>query len=1579
MKKHIVWVVVALVVLSAVVVSVQNNLLSVDMFMNSFDDVKANKGVADNSQQSEVSFWEHYASFKQSYEDNEFDNIRSSSKYSGSQVFLAKSDSWQDVLKATTLSAWNTENFGECSYNPYSRDAVGRCLFPLFIIHDNDMYSIEDTLSRLEAQQSPNSNIDYEYKMFSKEDSVDVSFNGASVETVSPEDYESFWSGFDTAVIVSNDYETALHGAIISSRLNAPLFIKGYDDPAVIERLLDDDSKQVVLLSSSATDFSWKDEGKASCYVDMSVGPNTPDLYELHLLFDTDGERDGERPFFKPMISKLLIYNSNDLSTCQEMYGSFFNQSGMSFSPSVLCKDSLMVPYLAVAYNQMPLSLQKQKTLNQFVQAQDVDSAEDIVPDVLASYDVFGAIDDYFDIDTTEIDGRVKETLDVLNRGRSQLEQASSDDARSFSFDKASFTFVANPYSAPIMRTYFENSPSLWDDSAPGSLYLILPFFDDESYLFSDELSTGIVTGLTVSDTSSLVMKNIFLDNVGDALMDIDQSRQATGNHLHVVFGSTNPSSYDYLDFASLTHLPIENKFSVSVSRAEYFSVDDPATGVVAGDDLFASDLFRHSFSRQVVFDFDKSELVDFSKDALDTVMWIILLPDREPTIESLRSFELEAHTDHKGTDEYNLKLSQDRADAIKEYLLKSCHCQCDKLQQSTFDVEKGSYVSSQNSANSVACVERDLSSIKQMVSSECSNKCSMFSNNIVASGFGETNPRVITQPLYEELCGSVKLNLFDDSNTVRFSDSTCDFLKEHTGQAITKELLDTIEDPSMERAVRALNRRAEFSFVPEEHSPETPAQVEEFSASSKGRLHGDIFYYLGEQAPWISLSDTSRGEYDLVTLYDSLKPLPGYSPFYMFDSAPVFSYGKFSSLFNGSVEKPPVALLLTRFGGRGVYGFDARDSLFGQQEYFADVLFSDIVSPTFAGSMAGKLHLQYVKNTPETSCLARGASDCASSLTSRAHQDFASRFRFLGVPQSVIVPLEAKKPGRFSCIDSESVCGSSEYLEGMFPDQKHFIISSSMNPDDLFGGESNPLLSSLMPSPSESFFSDVNVDFVTSFESARLFSYPLLEPLVSEKNAGEGTVEVFTYVASPYEVEGMVSLVNDYSILKLDALPARHDGDFKTPSFNDYNVVGSEESPSNSFRKLYHLNCEVASEDFDSFIAAVDTDFDEFEYNANRDNYKLKGSGGSDWNIYKCSANVQPSAFMNNKNFPRSREQAVVFDVARKGTSAVFKRDILKTTTFARLDSIPWYGRLFKPAKQPDDGTFHSAADFFTDDGSFSFKIDAGMSSSLFEKKFSSSAFDVIQGVPETQGVGMQLPSQALSSQFNIVTYDAGIPTPVGELTSTDLKQDYGFGVDSVFTGHATGCYDLSDYFSHVRSFISSQSRNGAYREIDFIMPRDTAYGLVDVNYLDPRDVTTVHGHVEIVSPALVDGGALFFFEGAPTDTFEISSDELRRVLVDKPGVLDSFTRTASFSFFIDNITVEYDIGAVDRLYVSGDSSIVTENKDSMGSGKEPVPVRREMTLSRTCSSDDDRAGRDFITYIQEAEMLNKLGVSVS
>ena len=70
-----------------------------------------------------------------------------------------------------------------------------------------------------------------------------------------------------------------------------------------------------------------------------------------------------------------------------------------------------------------------------------------------------------------------------------------------------------------------------------------------------------------------------------------------------------------------------------------------------------------HIILRGITFEFNKATLKPESFPVLDSIAEILL---KNPKIK----VEIQGHTDNIGSEKYNLKLSQKRAEAVREYLI---------------------------------------------------------------------------------------------------------------------------------------------------------------------------------------------------------------------------------------------------------------------------------------------------------------------------------------------------------------------------------------------------------------------------------------------------------------------------------------------------------------------------------------------------------------------------------------------------------------------------------------------------------------------------------------------------------------------------------------------------------------------------------------------------------------------------------------------------------------------------------------------------------------------------------------------
>lgn len=100
------------------------------------------------------------------------------------------------------------------------------------------------------------------------------------------------------------------------------------------------------------------------------------------------------------------------------------------------------------------------------------------------------------------------------------------------------------------------------------------------------------------------------------------------------------------------SELTLPGRDSVMISEAEYNTGD-----ITPWTDL--SDMF----SRPIMFEFDKAEILPQSSQILDEITDAMMI------IPNLR-LEIQGHTDNKGTQEYNLRLSNERAKAVYDGLV---------------------------------------------------------------------------------------------------------------------------------------------------------------------------------------------------------------------------------------------------------------------------------------------------------------------------------------------------------------------------------------------------------------------------------------------------------------------------------------------------------------------------------------------------------------------------------------------------------------------------------------------------------------------------------------------------------------------------------------------------------------------------------------------------------------------------------------------------------------------------------------------------------------------------------------------
>jgi len=121
-----------------------------------------------------------------------------------------------------------------------------------------------------------------------------------------------------------------------------------------------------------------------------------------------------------------------------------------------------------------------------------------------------------------------------------------------------------------------------------------------------------------------------------------------------------------------LVSLPSGKNYGISVSKdgylfhSENFNLPDTAEYQEVTLDIFLQriEVGTKVVLKNIFFDYDKSSLRQESTAELDRVVSIL---EKEPSLK----IEISGHTDNKGSRDYNLNLSRNRAKTVVEYLIK--------------------------------------------------------------------------------------------------------------------------------------------------------------------------------------------------------------------------------------------------------------------------------------------------------------------------------------------------------------------------------------------------------------------------------------------------------------------------------------------------------------------------------------------------------------------------------------------------------------------------------------------------------------------------------------------------------------------------------------------------------------------------------------------------------------------------------------------------------------------------------------------------------------------------------------------
>lgn len=221
------------------------------------------------------------------------------------------------------------------------------------------------------------------------------------------------------------------------------------------------------------------------------------------------------------------------------------------------------------------------------------------------------------------------------------------------------------PFNSPCDDTYFRFSGE-----------------DRNGYFVSNRPGIFSVRGKTCCDDifQFKYLKEVYIAVKGHVYLDGDDTKTPlTGVAVNLSLRSGNLTESDVIINTDTTkgtppyffNLKAEKLYKVTAMKEGYFTSSQQFTtlGIVKSDtlevDLYLKKLEKNKAYRlnNIYYDFDKADLRPESKVTLDTLYNILM---ENPTI----IIELSSHTDIRGSDQYNLNLSQKRAESCVNYLI---------------------------------------------------------------------------------------------------------------------------------------------------------------------------------------------------------------------------------------------------------------------------------------------------------------------------------------------------------------------------------------------------------------------------------------------------------------------------------------------------------------------------------------------------------------------------------------------------------------------------------------------------------------------------------------------------------------------------------------------------------------------------------------------------------------------------------------------------------------------------------------------------------------------------------------------
>ena len=129
-----------------------------------------------------------------------------------------------------------------------------------------------------------------------------------------------------------------------------------------------------------------------------------------------------------------------------------------------------------------------------------------------------------------------------------------------------------------------------------------------------------------------------------------------------LVFAQATPSAQQMIEQLKVQPVPDAPRRTRSLRNLSVEAVDQAADTTPGAP---AAPAVKPSLSLQIQFEFNSAQISPVSQQALLNLSTALKAAEL-----SASKFEVEGHTDAKGNDAYNLKLSQQRAEAVQQFLV---------------------------------------------------------------------------------------------------------------------------------------------------------------------------------------------------------------------------------------------------------------------------------------------------------------------------------------------------------------------------------------------------------------------------------------------------------------------------------------------------------------------------------------------------------------------------------------------------------------------------------------------------------------------------------------------------------------------------------------------------------------------------------------------------------------------------------------------------------------------------------------------------------------------------------------------